>query len=79
MDLCLGDLGLFSWTRGSISLDNWIFLSGIYREKIKNNKIKPKKQAEKGTFHFSKDLELYKDIINYDDTIEEFLKKVKEN
>lgn len=30
MDLCYGDLDLFSWTSGSVSLDNWIFRRGIY-------------------------------------------------
>jgi methionyl-tRNA formyltransferase len=46
--------------------------------KIKTNKIKPQKQMEKGTFHLSKELEPYKTILNYNDTIEEFLKKVYE-
>lgn len=52
----------------SLFIENW--------EKIKNNKIKPKGQTDKGTFHLSKDLEIYKDIINYNDTIEEFLMKI---
>jgi methionyl-tRNA formyltransferase len=46
-------------------------------EGIKNNKIKPQKQVGKGTFHLAKELEKYKDIMNYSDTIEMFLDKIK--
>ena len=46
-------------------------------EKIRTNKIKPKTQFEKGTFHLSKELEPYKPILDYNDTIEEFLRKVR--
>jgi len=52
----------------SLFIENWIDL--------KNNKIKPQLQKEKGTFHLSKDLEPYKEIINYTDTIEVFLNKI---
>ena len=45
---------------------------------IKNNKIIPIKQLEKGTFHLVKDLEKYKEIIDYKDTIEIFLDKIKQ-
>jgi methionyl-tRNA formyltransferase len=47
-------------------------------KRIKANKIKARKQLGKGTFHLSKDLEGYKSIIDYNDTIEIFLKKVNE-
>jgi len=50
-------------------IENW--------NNIKNNKIKPKKQIGNGTFHLCKDLEPYKDLIDYNDTIEIFLKKIK--
>jgi len=50
-------------------VENW--------DDIKNNKIKPQKQMGNGTFHLYKDLEPYKDLIDYSDTIEIFLKKMK--
>ena len=46
-------------------------------KKIKNNEIIPKKQTDKGSFHLVKDLDQYKEIINYKDTIEVFLNKIK--
>jgi methionyl-tRNA formyltransferase len=53
----------------SLFIDNW--------DGLKNNKIKPQLQKEKGTFHLSKDLEPYREVINYNDTIEVFLNKIK--
>ena len=53
----------------SLFIENW--------DNLKNNKIKPQQQKEKGTFHLSKDLEQYKEIINYNDTIEVFLNKIE--
>ena len=48
-----------------------------YWLKIKNNEIIPQKQTGKGTFHLAKDLDKYKEIMDYKDTIETFLCKVK--
>jgi methionyl-tRNA formyltransferase len=53
----------------SLFIENW--------DNIKNNKIKPKNQIGNGTFHLYKDFEPYKDLVDYSDTIEIFLKKVK--
>jgi methionyl-tRNA formyltransferase len=47
--------------------------------KIKNNEIMPQKQTRKGTFHLAKDLDKYKEIINYKDTIEIFLEKINKS
>jgi methionyl-tRNA formyltransferase len=44
-------------------------------KRLKNNEIIPQKQTHKGTFHLAKDLNQYKEIINYQDTIKEFLEK----
>ena len=49
--------------------NNWL--------KIKNGEIMPTKQSDKGTFHLAKDLVKYNEIINYKDTIEIFLSKIK--
>jgi len=53
----------------SLFIENW--------DNIKTNKIKPKKQIGNGTFHLYKDFEPYKDLVDYSDTIEIFLKKIK--
>jgi len=53
----------------SLFIENW--------DNIKNNKIKPQKQIGNGTFHLYKDFEPYKDLVDYSDTIEIFLKKIK--
>jgi methionyl-tRNA formyltransferase len=48
-------------------------------DKIKKNEIIPQKQTHKGTFHLAKDLEQYKGIIDYKDSIEVFLEKVNKS
>ena len=48
-----------------------------YWEKLKNNRIAPKKQVQGGTVHYKNDLLPYKDIISYDDKISVFLQKAK--
>ncbi|MDR1450802.1 MAG: hypothetical protein LBI57_00485 [Helicobacteraceae bacterium] len=45
-------------------------------DKIKNNEITSQKQARKGTFHSIRELDRYKDIIDYRDVIKVFLEKV---
>ena len=47
--------------------DNW--------QAIKRDEIVPKKQIGEYTYHRTADLEKYRDIIDYDDTIAAFLKK----
>jgi methionyl-tRNA formyltransferase len=48
--------------------DNW--------DKIKKGLIKPKKQH--GTIHFKKDSQMFDHVINYNDTINEFIQKYTE-
>ncbi|MDR0558860.1 MAG: hypothetical protein LBG92_01705 [Prevotellaceae bacterium] len=45
--------------------------------KLKNGQIIPQKQKNTGTFHLAKELDNYKEIIDYKDTIKIFLEKIK--
>jgi hypothetical protein len=40
VDLTFGDLDLFSWTSGSVLLDRWIFLAGIYIVRLVNTDMR---------------------------------------
>lgn len=47
-------------------------------EEIKNGTIIPKEQIGKGTYHRSSDLDIYRSILDYNDTIDVFLKKARQ-
>ena len=57
-----------------------LMIQGLFRENwdsLKLLKISPKKQYGEGTTHKKDDMQCYAEILDYDDKICEFLKKVK--